>query len=77
MPTTFVLINSDIGYEKDVVKELKKMKEVREAYTVYGVYDVIAKIEADTMDELKDIVSYKIRGLKNIRSTLTSIVMEE
>jgi DNA-binding Lrp family transcriptional regulator len=77
MPTAFVLINADLGSEREIVKELKNVKEVKEAYAIYGTYDIIVKLEADTMDKLKDTVSSKIRGLKNIRSTLTTIVMDE
>jgi len=76
MPTAFVLINSEIGAEDEVIKELKKIKNVKEAYTVYGVYDVIARIEADTTDKLKEIVSWSIRRLDRVRSTLTMIVVE-
>ena len=77
MPTAFVLINADLGSEREIVKELKKIKEIKEAYAIYGTYDVIAKLEAETMEKLKDTVSSKIRGLKSIRSTLTTIVIEE
>jgi len=72
----FVLINVDIGSENDVLDELETVDEVREAYTVYGVYDLIAMIEAETMQELKDVISFKIRRLDKIRSTLTMIVVE-
>lgn len=76
MPIAFVLINSEIGSEGEVLRELKKMDEVKEAYTVYGVYDVIAKVEASSMDKLKDIVTWRIRRLEKVRSTLTMIVIE-
>ena len=76
MPIAFVLINSEIGSEGEVLRELKKMDGVKEAYTVYGVYDVIAKVEASSMDKLKDIVTWRIRRLEKVRSTLTMIVIE-
>jgi DNA-binding Lrp family transcriptional regulator len=76
MTVAFVLINSEIGAEEDVLKELKKIRNVKEAYVVYGVYDVIAKVEAETMDKLKDSVSRSIRRLDKVRSTLTMIVVE-
>ena len=44
MPIAFVLINSEAGTEKEILKELKSIKEVKEAYVVYGTYDVIAKV---------------------------------
>jgi len=61
----------------EVLKELEKIEGVKEAYTVYGVYDIIAKVEANTMDGIKDIVTWKIRKLSNVRTTLTMIVIEE
>ena len=76
MPIAFVLINSEAGSEKEILKELKGMTEVKEAYVVYGTYDVIAKIEADSMDKLKEIITWKTRRLDNVISTLTMIVME-
>lgn len=72
----FVLINAEIGSEEEVLKELRKMEGVQEAYVVYGVYDVVAKVKADTMDKLKDIVTWHVRRLNKVRSTLTMIVIE-
>jgi len=77
MPVAFVLINAEIGAEADVVKELRKIEGVEEAYTVYGVYDIVAKIRANSMDRLKEIVTWNIRRLNKVRSTLTMIVIEE
>jgi len=76
LPIAFVLINAEIGSEGEILKELKKIDGVKEAYSVYGVYDVIAKVEADSMDKLKDIVTWRIRRLEKVRSTLTMIVIE-
>lgn len=76
MPLAFVLINAEIGSEDEVVKELRKIGNVKESYVVYGVYDIVAKVEADSMDKLKEIVTWKIRRLDRVRSTLTMIVLE-
>ena len=76
MPMAFVLINAEIGSEEEVLKELKKVEGVVESYVVYGVYDVVAKIRADTMDKLKDVVTWHVRRLNKVRSTLTMIVVE-
>ncbi len=72
----FVLINAEIGSEEEVLKELKKVEGVVEAFVVYGVYDVVAKIRSDTMDRLKDVVTWHVRRLNKVRSTLTMIVVE-
>jgi DNA-binding Lrp family transcriptional regulator len=77
MPTAFVLINTEIGSEADVLKDLKKVEGVEEAYAVYGVYDIIARVTANTMDKLKETVTWRVRRLDKVRSTLTMIVVEE
>jgi len=77
MPMAFVLINTEIGSESEVLAALKKIDAVVEAYMVYGVYDVVAKVQANTMDKLKEIVTWHVRRLDKVRSTLTMIVIEE
>jgi len=77
MPTAFVLINTEIGSEADVLKDFKKVEGVDQAFAVYGVYDIIARVKADTMDRLKEIVTWRVRRLDKVRSTLTMIVVEE
>ena len=74
MVIAFLLINAEASAEADVLKDMKGIKEVREATLVYGVYDIIARIETDTMEELKNI-SRRVRYLNKVRSTLTMIVV--
>ena len=76
MPTAFVLINAELGKEEGILKELRSIGNVKEAHFVYGVYDIIAKVEADSMEKLKEIVTFKIRRLTDVRSTLTMTVAE-
>jgi len=70
----FVLINAELG--KDITNDLKQIPEVKQVYGVYGVYDYIIRVEADSMEKLKDVISSKVRQVKNIRSTLTMIVID-
>ena len=72
----YVLLNVEIGAEKEVLKDLESISAVTESNTVYGVYDIITKIEASTLEELKDIISHQIRRINRVRSTLTMIVVE-
>ena len=76
MATAFVLVNTEIGFESEVLNQLKKIDAVEESYMVYGVYDVVAKVSADTMEKLKEIVTWNVRRLDKVRSTLTMIVIE-
>jgi DNA-binding Lrp family transcriptional regulator len=76
MPMAFVFMNIDAGGEQEVLKQLRSIANVKEAHLVYGVYDLVARIEAESMDKLKEIVTWKVRRLDKVRSTLTTIVME-
>ena len=76
MPVAFVLINTESGSEGEVLRSLRRIEGVKEAYSVYGVYDVVAKVEAKSMDGLKNIVAFKIRRLNMVRTTLTMIVIK-
>ena len=76
MPTAYVLINCELGSEDEIINELKSLPGVIEVDGSYGVYDIIVKISADTMDKLKETITWHIRRLEKIKSTLTLIVIE-
>ena len=76
MPSAYVLINCDLGSEESIIKEIKGLDGVKEVKGTYGVYDVIAKVESDNMDALKDTITWKIRRMPKVRSTVTLIVIE-
>ena len=73
MGTAYVLLTTELGAETEVMKAMKMILEIKEAHTVYGVYDIIARIEAETMEDLKNIISWKVRRLDKVRSTITMI----
>ncbi|HZD81624.1 MAG TPA: Lrp/AsnC ligand binding domain-containing protein [Nitrososphaeraceae archaeon] len=76
MPKAFVLMNAELGSEDSIVSELKKIDGVNVVYQVYGVYDIVAQVEADTMEKVKETITWKLRKLNGVKSTLTMIVME-
>jgi DNA-binding Lrp family transcriptional regulator len=76
MPKAFVLMNAELGSEDSIVNELKRIENVEQVYQVYGVYDIVAQVEADTMEKVKETITWKLRKLNGVKSTLTMIVME-
>jgi DNA-binding Lrp family transcriptional regulator len=76
MALAFVLVNTEVGSESKVVESLGKIEAVKEAYLIYGVYDIIAKVEAETMENLKQIIRDKVRKQDKVLSTLTLIAVE-
>jgi len=71
METAFVLINCDLGCEKAIIDELEHIDYVKEAQGVFGAYDIFIKLESDNVEKLRDTITWKIRKLNRVRSTLT------
>ena len=71
MVTAYVLINCDLGSEEDVIDELKNVEDVKEIHGTFGAYDIIAKVDNSKMDTLRETITWKIRKIDRIRSTLT------
>jgi len=77
MPSAYVLLNTEIGAENQVLHALKKIEGVQEAHNLWGVYDIIANIKAESADKLKYIVTKKIQKIGRINSKLTMMVSEK
>jgi len=76
MSTAYVLINCDLGSEEFVISELKLIKEVSEVHGTFGAYDILAKVEASLIEKLRETITWKIRKIVKIRSTLTLMGIE-
>lgn len=70
METAYVLVNCDFGSETDVIEELKHVESVKEVRGVFGAYDIIAKMENSEKDKLRETITWNIRKLEHVRSTL-------
>ena len=82
MSTAYVLINSDLGKDIDIIAKIKEILEPEkdisfEIQGVYGVYDIIVKISSDESATVRKIVTNQIRKIENVQSTLTMVVIEE
>lgn len=82
MPIAFILLNSDLGSDQEIITKIKEMlaveKDIKsEVQGVYGIYDIVVKIEAASSDLLRSIITSKIRKIDKVQSTLTMMVIEE
>ena len=82
MPTSYVLINSDLGTDESIIVKIKEIledeKEIKyEIQGVYGVYDIILKLNSDNIDNLRSTITNRIRKITSVQSTLTMMVIEE
>ena len=82
LSTSYVLINSNLGTDVQIIKEVKELlasqSDVKlEIQGVYGVYDIIVKLSSDNGEKLRSIVTDDIRKIENVQSTLTMLVIEQ
>jgi len=82
VPTAYVLINSDLGTDESIISKIKEiLKDEKDVeFTtqgVYGIYDIVLKISSDDTDILRNIITYKIRKINKVQSTLTMMVVEQ
>lgn len=75
LATAYLLLNVETGKEEEVLRNLKPIQEVKEARMVYGAYDLVLRVETETMEDLKRLVSWRIRRLDKVRSTNTMIIV--
>ena len=69
------MIDCDFPFSANVIEELKKIPEIEEFYRVQSIYDIIAKVNADSEDQLNEIVTRKVREIEGIKNTLTMIII--
>ena len=77
MAVAYILINCELGSEESIIRQLKSINGIIEVHGTFGAYDILAKIESDTVDVLRDIITWKIRKVERIRSTLTLMGVED
>jgi len=72
MVVIYVLMVTEVGKENEVAGALGKIKGVTEAKTVYGEFDVVARIEAQNLKEVDEIIT-SLRKISGIIRTVTLI----
>jgi len=77
MNIVYVLVQSTIGHEMEVLSDLLKIDLVREAKGTFGYYDILVKIEASSEKKIEQIITKKIRMIKNVNTTTTLSVISE
>ena len=76
MATAYILINCELGSEESIIQQLKNLDGVLEVHGTFGAYDILTKIESPTVEALREIITWKIRKIGQIRSTLTLMGIE-
>ena len=72
----FVLIETVVGKNKEVIAALRQLKGMKSVDTVTGPYDVIAIIEGETLNDIGDLVTGKIHPITGISRTVTCLAIQ-
>lgn len=71
----FVLIETNVGRTKEVASALKRLEGVKSVDPVTGPYDIIAIVEAESLNEIGDLVTGKIHPIAGISRTVTCLAI--
>jgi DNA-binding Lrp family transcriptional regulator len=74
MTSAFLFINAELLFIEDVINKLKEVPEIVDVYKVQGIYDIITRVNSDTEEKLKELVSERIRRIDRITGTVTVII---
>ena len=73
MTDAYVMLNCDLGAETEIIEQLKELEQVVDVFETIGTHDMMVKLQAENFEKIREIVSYNIQKLKNVRSTATLI----
>ena len=76
MVKAFVLINCELGSEEHVISELKTFPDIKEVQGTFGAYDIIVEVSSESIEKIRETITWKIRKIGKIRSTLTLTKIE-
>ncbi len=71
MEKAYMLISCEIGEEHSIYLKLKEIPEIKDCTITFGNYDIVVSLETETITQLNNIISTKIRKVGKIRSTIT------
>lgn len=72
----FILIETSVGKTKEVVTTLHALKGVKTVDTVTGPYDIITVVEAESLNDIGEIVTGKIHPIPGISRTVTCLAIK-
>jgi DNA-binding Lrp family transcriptional regulator len=71
MISAFVLVNCHFPFDTRIKDEMSKMPFVLTIHRTEGRYDLIVKINAETEDKLREVISTDINTIRGVDATLS------
>ena len=77
MTSAFLFLNAELLFVEEVINKLKEIPEIVAIFKVQGIYDIIIRVNSDTEEGLKELVSGRIRSIDKITGTVTVVIAKE
>ena len=71
----YVLIEAHVGKTREVVDAIRSLRGVASVDVVTGPYDAIAVIQAETLNEIGDLIMAMVHPVAGISRTVTCVVL--
>ena len=71
----FILIETEVGKTRDVVSKIGQLGGVKSVDPVTGPYDIIAIVEAESLNDIGDLVTGRIHPIGGITRTVTCLAI--
>jgi DNA-binding Lrp family transcriptional regulator len=75
MVSAFVLVNCHFPFDTRIKDEISSMPFVSSIHRTQGRYDLIIKIDAETEDNLRELISKDISSVQGVDGTLSLTIV--
>ncbi len=73
--SAFVMIDVAGDHTKSAYKTITRIPRVKNVDAVTGPYDLVVRIEAETLEDLNELVLSRIRAVDGVIKTSTAIIL--
>ena len=77
MTSAIVLVNCHFPFDTRIKEQLAMMQQVVAVYRTEGRYDLLFKVNAESEEKLKEMISMQINKLTGIEGTVLLIAKEQ
>jgi len=74
MIAAFVLVNCHFPFDSRIQDEISRIPSVTNIYRTEGRYDLMVKVNAETEDKLKNMISRDLDAINGVDATLIMII---
>ncbi len=77
MTIAYVMLNCDLGAEEEIVEKLKTLENVLHISETMGAHDMLVKIEAENFEKVREVITWNIKNIPKVRTTVTLVEKED